>query len=163
MFFFLDILNIYQICLTYMIKTYYCVWSYIRFCLQSFFQAANVIVGFPSSQEKTSSLFIGTNADLFYKLTMCFGLRKKHLHFILAITVTHDIHIFTSALVDSNGILTLVVLCRFWNVTGTSLLYLVSTFLLNHNILFEFRYLLAWLISTCFTNVSTTTFTYCKF
>ena len=44
-----------------MIRTYYCVWSYVCFCLQSSIQAANVIVDFPHSQEKTSSLFIGTN------------------------------------------------------------------------------------------------------
>ena len=48
--------------LLHVIKTYYYVWSYVCFCLQYSIYAANVIVGFPHSQDKTSSLFIGTNA-----------------------------------------------------------------------------------------------------
>ena len=59
--FFLDILKIHQVFLTYMTKTYFYVWSYVCICLQSSNSVANVIVGFPRSQEKTSSLFIGTN------------------------------------------------------------------------------------------------------
>ena len=45
-----------------MMKTYYYVWSYVCFCLQSSFKAVIVVVDFPPGYVKTSSLFIPTNA-----------------------------------------------------------------------------------------------------
>ena len=53
-------------------KMYHYVWPYVCFCLQSSIYAANVIVGFPRSQKKTSSVFIGTNAAPHAKRTHVF-------------------------------------------------------------------------------------------